>query len=99
MKKIFFDNAATTKVDEKVLETILPYFSEKYGNASSQHLIGDEAKNLLQLAMSELGMSTRAYHRILKVARTIADLADSENIQTEHVSEAIQYRALDRTAQ
>lgn len=61
--------------------------------------IGEEAKNLLQLAMSELGMSARAYHRILKVARTIADLANSENIQTEHVSEAIQYRALDRTAQ
>ena len=61
--------------------------------------IGDEAKNLLQLAMSELGMSARAYHRILKVARTIADLADSPNIETEHISEAIQYRALDRTAQ
>ncbi len=70
--------------------------------------IGDEAKNLLQLAMSELGMSARAYHRILKVARTIADLAGSEQkrgqatfseIQTEHISEAIQYRALDRTAQ
>ena len=60
--------------------------------------IKNEAKNLLQLAMSELGMSARAYHRILKVARTIADLADSENIETEHVSEAIQYRALDRTA-
>ena len=61
--------------------------------------IGDEAKNLLQLAMSELGMSARAYHRILKVGRTIADLAGSEDIQTEHISEAIQYRALDRTVQ
>ena len=75
-----------------------------FSNASMQtkHIkkycgIGDDAKNLLQLAMSELGMSARAYHRILKVARTIADLAESPNIETEHISEAIQYRALDRT--
>ncbi len=61
--------------------------------------IGDQALELLKLAMSEFGMSARAYHRILKVARTIADLAQSENIEAEHISEAIQYRALDRTAQ
>ena len=61
--------------------------------------INDEAKNLLQLAMSELGMSARAYHRILKVARTIADLAEEADIRTEHVTEAIQYRALDRKGQ
>jgi cysteine desulfurase len=46
--KIYFDNAATTKVDEKVLKAMIPYFSEKYGNASSQHLAGTEGKIALE---------------------------------------------------
>jgi cysteine desulfurase len=47
-KKIYFDNAATTKVDEKVLKVMMPYFSEKFGNASSQHLMGTESKIALE---------------------------------------------------
>ena len=55
-----------------------------------------EAENLLDLAMRELNLSARAYHRILKVGRTIADLAGGNAILPEHISEAVQYRALDR---
>jgi magnesium chelatase family protein len=52
---------------------------------------------LLQRAMEKLQLSARAYHRILKLARTIADLADTETIETAHLSEAIGYRKLDRS--
>ena len=54
---------------------------------------GDRAaKELLQMAMRQLNFSARSYHRVLKVARTIADLAGSEGIETTHLAEALQYR-------
>ncbi len=59
--------------------------------------LDDEGKKLLKMAIDELGFSARAYDKVLKVARTIADLASEENIGSAHVAEAIQYRSLDRS--
>jgi cysteine desulfurase len=60
MKQIYFDNAATTKVDEKVVKEILPYFSENFGNASSQHDAGVRAKKVLEESRKIIAKSIKA---------------------------------------
>lgn len=81
-------------------------FAEKEGIYSNAQMsapmareickINDAGHQLLKTAMTRLQLSARAYDRILKVARTIADLAGTQEIKTEHLAEAIQYRSLDR---
>jgi len=77
-----------------------------YGNAqmSSRHIkthckIDDASRSLLESAIDKLGLSARAFNRVLKIARTIADLEAEQTIQVDHISEAIQYRNLDRGSQ
>ena len=59
-------------------------------------VINTASQNLIKIAMEKLNLSARAYDRILKVSRTIADLSTSIDIKSEHLAEAIQYRSLDR---
>ncbi|MCD6388673.1 MAG: YifB family Mg chelatase-like AAA ATPase [Desulfobulbaceae bacterium] len=59
-------------------------------------LLDSPSHHLLEQAVDQFGLSARAYHRILKIGRTIADLAGSKNILTEHIAEAVQFRRLDR---
>jgi magnesium chelatase family protein len=58
--------------------------------------LSEPVERLLREAVGRLGLSARAYHRILKIGRTIADLAGAESLTTTHISEAMQYRSLDR---
>ena len=86
----------------------LERFSERPGIYANAHMrprdlapdcrVSQAADALLKSAITRLNLSARAYHRVLKIARTIADLADSAQIEAQHVSEAVQYRTLDRNS-
>ena len=87
-------NIQTTRFND--LETI--FYNAQMGVKQIRQFckLNDTSIKLLKSAMKQLNLSARAYDRILKVSRTIADLEGSENILSEHISEAIQYRSLDR---
>ena len=86
-------------IQAKRFESVKGVYSNSQMSSSMQRKycqLDESGGRLLKLAMDIRGLSARAYDRILKVARTIADLGDSENISAEHISEAINYRNLDR---
>jgi magnesium chelatase family protein len=86
-------------IQAKRFEAVKGVYSNSQMSSSMQRRycqLDEAGGKLLKTAMEIRGLSARAYDRILKVARTIADLADAPDISAEHISEAINYRNLDR---
>ena len=82
-------------------ERLAPYGLHDNAAMATRHIrkfcpVDEAGQKLLKMVVDKLGISARSYSRILKVARTIADLAGEEQIQQHHLSEAIQYRGMDR---
>lgn len=89
---------------KKQLDRFATSREKLYCNAQmhSRHIrtfceLSTDCERLLERAMTQQGLSARAHDRILKVARTVADLEDAANLEPKHIAEAIQYRSLDRT--
>jgi len=89
---------------QKQLDRFVSSHQKLYWNAqmTSRHIrtfceLSADCERLLERAMTQQGLSARAHDRILKVARTIADLEEAAHLEPKHIAEAIQYRSLDRT--
>jgi magnesium chelatase family protein len=103
------ENSATirervVRARQKQLARFATSREKLYCNAQmhSRHIrvhceLSADCERLLERAMTQQGLSARAHDRILKVARTVADLEDAANLEPKHIAEAIQYRSLDRT--
>jgi magnesium chelatase family protein len=101
-------SAAIRERVNRARQVQLDRFAQRPGLFANAHMgprdlkrfcqVTESADALLKTAIGRLKLSARAYHRVLKIARTIADLADSSAIEPAHVSEAVQYRSLDRAA-
>jgi len=96
--------ARVIRARQKQLDRFASSHQKLYCNAqmSSRHIrtfceLSADCERLLERAMTQQGLSARAHDRILKVARTVADLEDAANLEPKHIAEAIQYRSLDRT--
>jgi magnesium chelatase family protein len=106
MKQSGENSASIRKRVVAAREIQLKRFSNRTGMFSNAVMVSKDIREfcpidsageeLMKMAITKLGLSARAYDRILKVSRTIADLANSDSIKPEHISEAIQYRTLDR---
>lgn len=100
------ESSATIRARVEAARTIqrerpAPYGLHANAAMAARHIrkfcpLDEAGQKLLEMVVDKLGMSARSYSRILKVARTIADLAGEENIRQQHLAEAIQYRGLDR---
>jgi magnesium chelatase family protein len=87
-----FSDHSITRSPNHQLTDIISNADMRVGEIRQFCRLPDEGQGLMRAAMTQLNLSARAYHRILKLARTIADLAGSEEIQSTHLAEALQYR-------
>ena len=90
--------AKTRAVQERRLEGTGISCNAHMSSAQTRQFcrLTDDASFLLKKAFEQLGLSARAYDKVLRVARTIADMEEKEEIEQEHIAEAVQYRSLDR---
>ena len=91
-KRFGIRNLPTSAQNQETLQSVICNADMRVGEVRQFCSLKEEGQSLMRSAMTQLNLSARAYHRILKLSRTIADLAGSEDIQSVHLAEALQYR-------